>query len=213
MKNMKNLIPFLMLITLVITSCKKEETIVVEDETPIEVQLTATELEMMHYMMEEEKLAYDVYVTLFDIYGTIIFNSISKSELTHIAAVNQLLAKYNITNTASSTIGVYNIEHIQELYDALVAKGSLSLIDALTVGAIIEDVDIYDLEKYLGETENADIISVFNFLNCGSRNHLRGFMGQLELQGVNYTPQYITQERFDEIVNDSHETCASYTLD
>ncbi len=213
MKNLKNLIPFLMLITLVITSCKKEEAVVIEEEKTIEVQLTVTELEMMHYMMEEEKLAYDVYITLFDLWGTPIFDAISKSEITHITAVNLLLAKYNITNTASSVVGVYNIEHIQDLYDGLVVKGSLSLVDALTVGAIIEDVDIYDLEDYLEKTANADIISVFDFLNCGSRNHLRGFMGQLELQGADYTPQYITQERFDEIVNGSHEICNPYTLE
>lgn len=203
-----------MLIGILMMSCKKEDAIVVvEEETPMEEQLSAAELEMMHYMMEEEKLAYDVYVTLFDIYGTPIFNTISKSEETHITAVNLLLAKYNIINTASTEVGVYNIEHIQELYDALVAKGSLSLTDALTVGAIIEDVDIYDLETYLENTENEDIESVFNFLNCGSRNHLRGFMGQLLLQGADYTPQYITQERFDEIVNGSHEICNAYTLD
>lgn len=214
MKNLKNIVPLFMLLALVVISCEKEDDtpVVVEEETPIEAQLSAVELEMLHYMMEEEKLAYDVYVTLFGIHGITIFNTISRSETTHIDAVNKLLEKYNITNTASSTIGVYNDEHIQGLYDALVAKGSLSEVDALEVGAIIEDVDIYDLENYLENTENVNIISVFDFLNCGSRNHMRGFIGLLELEGVSYTPQYITQERFDEIVNHDHEFCASYTI-
>jgi len=195
---------------IVITSCEKEEAL---DETPIETELTAVELEMMHHMMEEEKLAYDVYVTLFELHGTSIFDNISKSEQTHMDAASELLAKYNIENTASTTLGVFNESHLQELYDALVVMGSQSLIDALKVGATIEDVDIYDLEEYLGITENADIISVFDFLNCGSRNHLRGFMSQLDLLGADYTPQYITQDRFDEIVYGGHEVCNVYTLD
>lgn len=214
MKKLKFLIPLFILFGLIVMSCTKEEedAVEIEEETPIEAQLTAVELEMMHYMMEEEKLAYDVYVTLFDLYGTIIFNTISKSETIHINAVNQLLAKYNIANTASSTIGVYNNEHLQGLYDALIAAGSLSLVDALKVACTIEDVDIYDLEEYLEKTENEDIESVFDFLNCGSRNHLRGFLSQLKAQGGDYSPQYITQERYDEIVNHDHEICTSYTL-
>lgn len=214
MKNFKKMIPLFMLLALVVISCKKEDDtpVVIEEETPIEEQLSAIELEMLHYMMEEEKLAYDVYVTLFDIHGITIFNTISKSEQSHIDAVNKLLVKYKITNTASNTVGVYNIEHIQELYDALIAKGSLSVVEALEVGATIEDVDIYDLENYLEDTENDDIESVFEFLNCGSRNHLRGFMGQLDAQGASYTPQYISQERFDEIVYGDHEVCGGYTI-
>ncbi len=210
MKKVKKGIYFIMLLGLFNSACSKEE---IEVETPMESQLTTAELAMLHYMMEEEKLAYDVYITLYQKYGTAIFNNISKSELTHIEAVNKLLEKYNIPNTASNTVGVYNIEHIQELYDGLIASGNISLVEALKVGATIEDVDIFDLENYLGETENADIISVFDFLNCGSRNHLRGFMLQLEAQGADYTPQFITQERFDEILNHDHEICASYTLD
>ncbi|MCD6179733.1 MAG: DUF2202 domain-containing protein [Bacteroidales bacterium] len=76
----------------------------------------------------------------------------------------------------------------------------------------MEDVDIYELEEYLENTQNADIISVFDFLDCGSRNHLRGFLGQLEAQGGEYTPQYITQEHYDEIMYGDHEFCTSFTL-
>lgn len=212
-KTIKSISLFIVL-GLAVLSCKKEEeTITNLEEIPVESELNAVELEMLHYMMEEEKLAYDVYVTLYDIHGITIFNNISKSETSHIEAVNKLLTKYNITNTASSTRGVYNIDHIQELYDALIAKGSTSVVEALTVGAIIEDVDIYDLEEYLGKTSNKDIQSVFEFLNCGSRNHMRGFIAQLDLQNANYTPQYITQDHFDEIIDAGHEVCGGYTID
>lgn len=198
-----------MLFAFVITACTKDNIV---DANPTETELTTAELDMLSHMMEEEKLAYDVYVTLYTIYETPIFNTISKSEQTHMDAVAALLEKYNIENTASTTFGVFNHENFQELYDALIESGSQSLVDALKVGATIEDVDIYDLDDYLSKTENADIISVFGFLNCGSFNHLRGFMNQLDLQDADYTPQYITQERFDEIITAEHSPCSSYSI-
>lgn len=40
----------------------------------------------------------------------------------------------------------------------------------------------------------------------GSRNHLRAFMKVLTQLGGTYTPQYISQEAFDAIVNSAVET-------
>lgn len=210
MKKLPILIPFFFAFALMLVSCKKETTI---EETPVLSELTTAELEMMHYMMEEEKLAYDVYVTLYNNYNAAIFNNISKSEQSHMDAVSKLLEKYGIENTASTTLGVFNDAHLQELYNSLVAAGNVSLVEALKVGATIEDVDIYDLEDYMALTDNVDILSVFDFLDCGSRNHLRGFVNQLDLQSAVYTPQFISEAHYLEIIESDHEACTSYTLD
>ncbi|HAG15641.1 MAG TPA: hypothetical protein DCG69_03830 [Bacteroidales bacterium] len=190
-------------------SCVKETS---EAELVASPELTAVELDMMKYMMEEEKLAYDVYVTLYEQFGLATFNNIAKSELSHMNAASKLLEKYGVENTASTTLGVFNDEHLQSLYNALIAQGSWSLVDALKVGATIEDVDIYDLEDFMEKTENEDIHSVFDFLDCGSRNHLRSFINQLTIQGAVYSPQYISQEHFDAILTGDKETCGTYTL-
>jgi len=202
---------FLLLFSLAVgvSSCNKETNTNEEQDV---AELSVAEKEMIDYMIEEEKLAYDVYVTLYNTHQLAIFSNISNSELSHMEAVRLLMEKYNVPNTASTTIGVFNNEHLQELYDALVAQGSQSVTDALTVGATIEDVDIYDLDAYLEETINPDIISVFDFLNCGSRNHLRGFVQQLSALEVSYVPQYITQDYFDQIIQSGHEICTSYTI-
>ena len=42
-------------------------------------------------MREEEKLARDVYLTLYDIWGTPAFNNIASSEQTHMDAVLMLI--------------------------------------------------------------------------------------------------------------------------
>jgi hypothetical protein len=44
-------------------------------------------------------------------------------------------------------------------------------------------------------------------LSCGSRNHLRAFTSQLELQGQSYIPQYLSLEQYNAILAGSHENC------
>ena len=54
-------------------------------------EITAAENESLNFMREEEKLAFDVYETLYIKWGTNIFNNIKKAELTHMDAVKILL--------------------------------------------------------------------------------------------------------------------------
>ena len=75
-----------------------------------------------------------------------------------------------------------------------------SALDALKVGALIEELDIVDLRVALSETENPDVQSVFENLMRGSRNHLRSFYRLITSAGETYEPQYLSQEDFDEIV-------------
>ncbi|MDG0979653.1 MAG: DUF2202 domain-containing protein, partial [Halieaceae bacterium] len=90
--------------------------------------------------------------------------------------------------------------------DALVAQGTNSLLEALYVGAEIEELDIADIENLkLQVVDNDDIILVYDNLLKGSRNHLRSFHRQVESNGGSYTPSHITQEQYDEIVNSDME--------
>ena len=74
-------------------------------------------------------------------------------------------------------------------------------------GATIEDLDIVDLQKYISETQNAQIISVYQSLQCGSRNHLRSFTGSLVFYDATYTPQFLSLEEYNIIVNSTQEQC------
>jgi hypothetical protein len=169
--------------------------------------ITPEEEDMLVYMREEEKLARDVYLTLFDQYQEQIFKNISNSEQRHMDKVLCLLEHYGLEDPASADIGVFSNEELQQLYNDLVEQGSASLVDALTVGATIEDVDIYDLELSLEEATNEAIVTIFNRLMCGSRNHMRAFSGMLAENGGSYTPQYISQEAYDDILASDHERC------
>ncbi|MEZ5406871.1 MAG: DUF2202 domain-containing protein [Acidimicrobiales bacterium] len=161
--------------------------------------LTPAEREGLLHMREEEKLALDVYQALYERWPLPVFDNIAAAEATHTASVKVLLDRYGLADPAAGrAAGSFESQEMQALYDALVAQGSGSLVDALTVGATIEDLDIADLRARA--TDTPDIALVYANLERGSRNHLRAFSAQLEGQGAGYTPLHITQSDYDAIV-------------
>ncbi|AIF70096.1 hypothetical protein PAP_08575 [Palaeococcus pacificus DY20341] len=165
--------------------------------------LSQEEIDGLLYMREEEKLARDVYLTLYEMYGLPVFQNIAQSEQTHTDAILSLIEKYNLTDPAVDEVGVFTNPELQELYDQLIVQGSQSLEDALKVGALIEEVDIKDLEEWIAKTDNADIIQVYESLISGSESHLRAFTRTLSTYGVSYEPQVISEEQYQEIVSSS----------
>jgi hypothetical protein len=79
------------------------------------------------------------------------------------------------------------------------------MLEALKVGAFIEETDIADLQKAMAGTSRPDILMVYDNLMRGSRNHLRAFAGQIEMQGVAYTAQAMPQAEVDAIINSPNE--------
>ncbi len=159
------------------------------------------------FMREEEKLARDVYLTLYDTWNQQIFQNIANSEQTHTDAVLTLLTAYDIPDpVGSNPIGVFVDNDLQSMYDSLVNKGYASLIDALQVGAAIEEIDIIDIEKRKEDViGNDDIIETYDMLLKGSRNHLRAFIKNLANQGIDYQPKYLTQAEYDAIIGSDTE--------
>jgi hypothetical protein len=169
--------------------------------------LTEVEAEGLIFMREEEKLARDVYLTLYDQWDIPIFQNIARSEQTHTDAIKNLLDTYGLVDPmVNDKIGVFVNPDLQALYDQLVEMGSQSLSDALKVGIAIEEIDILDLEKHIAQTDHADIQLVYENLLKGSRNHLRAFVSTLQRQtGETYQPQYLSQDVYDAIVGSAIE--------
>ncbi|ABR56472.1 conserved hypothetical protein [Methanococcus aeolicus Nankai-3] len=168
--------------------------------------ISEEEKEGLIEMREEEKLARDVYLTLYDKWKLQIFKNIANSEQTHTDSVKYLLEKYNIPDPVESEeVGKFSNPKFEELYNNLVEKGSQSAVDALIVGATIEDLDIADLENWISKTDNEDIKLVYENLMKGSRNHMRAFVRMLDSYGANYTPQYISSEEYEQILSSSME--------
>ena len=173
---------------------------------PIE-PISPAESGSLSFMREEEKLARDVYITLYNKWGVNIFTNISNSEQTHMEAILMLLNKYSLTDpVGSNAVGVFNNTTLQNLYSQLVAQGNISVLEAYKVGATIEDLDIFDLKNALLGNDNQDIKLVYDMLTKGSRNHMRSFYKNILNVGGTYLPQYITQAEFDAIINSAMET-------
>ncbi|HON41863.1 MAG TPA: DUF2202 domain-containing protein [Bacillota bacterium] len=157
------------------------------------------------YMVEEEKLARDVYAKMFELWGLRIFRNIAGAEQRHIEHVREVLKAQSLSDpTASAKPGEFADARLQNLYDILVKKGSESQEAALTVGAAIEDLDICDLEALKAKTKSDEIASLYNALIAGSENHMRSFTGQLKARGVEYKPEHISPERYSSILAGSN---------
>lgn len=162
----------------------------------------------LRYLREEEKLARDVYMRLGEAWGLPVFENIARSEQLHTEKVKELLAARGIADPVSDdTVGVFEDEVLRGLYETLVEQGLRSEGDALTVGATIEDLDIQDISDLEARTEEADVLSVYQSLKCGSHNHLRAFTRQLDQRDLSYTVQYITEEEYATILAADQGPC------
>jgi hypothetical protein len=135
--------------------------------------------EQLVYLIEEEKLAHDVYEAMFTLWGARVFGNILQSEESHQSQVLVVMQARNISDPRSATSGVFVNKDLQALYSQLIAKGSQSAIDAYEVGVAIEELDIDDLSKMLATAKDADVIAMMENLRMGSENHLRAFNNQL----------------------------------
>lgn len=168
--------------------------------------LSTDEINGLLQMVEEEKLAGDVYQTLYERTGLNNFKNIVEAERKHQAAVQNLLRQYGITDpTAGKALGEFTQPSFTALYQDLIKAGSLSNADALKVGLKIEELDIYDLQQAAAQTSRDDIQRVYENLLRGSRNHLRSFHRALQAEQQSYAPEFLTQAQYDAIATSEQE--------
>jgi hypothetical protein len=165
--------------------------------------LTQAEINSLHYLREEEYLAGDVYEYLSDLYSLPVFRNISKSEDVHTSRVKALLDAYSLEDPAlDHQQGKFKNKELQELYDLLIEKGSLSLDSAIVVGLTIEEKDIKDLQYALeNEIEAPEIQEVYEFLLMGSHHHIKAFNFHAKRLNMAYTPKFLSAEEFEAALN------------
>jgi len=178
------------------------------------------------FMREEEKLARDVYIVLGTLYpDSTVFGKIDDSEQRHTDAVRDMLEKYGVKDPSKNdNVGVYTGKqfgwYFTEKFNQLTTLAKNSEFDAYKVGALIEELDMYDIilcprvivetdDKINDETEcgklysdNADVVRMLDSLLDGSESHLRAYVKNIEnIQGEGtYEAQYLTQEEVDAIL-------------
>jgi len=198
-----------------------------DDATRIAAVLDYNEETHLVFMREEEKLARDVYTRLGMIYpDSAVFGKIDDSEQRHTDAVKEMLTGYAVEDPSTNdNTGVFTGadygDYFTEKYVYLVDKASVSELDALYVGAFIEELDMHDIHRCpsviveqdngvdseaecgLDYTDQPDIITLYESLIEGSESHLQGYVRAIEAiigKGA-YTAQVLTQEEVDEILD------------
>ena len=138
--------------------------------------LTAEQKSQLKYLVEEEKLARDVYAYLAASVTSQKFSNIVKSEQTHMDQVAAVLKTYKVWNpTLNRKAGVFYDKNLQALYNSLIAEGISGIAEAFGVGVKIETLDINDLQEFMAKPWSADIKLVLDQLLRGSQNHLAAF--------------------------------------
>ena len=173
------------------------------------VPATTVEAADLTFMREEEKLARDTYLTLYDKWGLAVLSNIASSEQSHMDALLKLLIKYKLPDpVGTNLIGQFTNPGLQSLYNELIGVGSRSSLDALKVGSTIEEKDMKDINDAIQRADKPDIIAVYESLLCGSRNHLRSFEQSIKkLTGAYFYAGILVQAEVDAIVNSPMETC------
>jgi len=169
---------------------------------PIVSTLTEGQEATLLWMREEEKLARDVYKTMYVQWKDVIFKNIANSEQNHMDALLKKIDSFGLTDPVSSNaVGSFENEELLNLYNDLIATGNDSYINALLVGVTIEDLDIADLIQAIDETDDLALKTTYENLLEGSKNHLRSFIGLLEAEGGEYSPVYISNNLFEAIID------------
>lgn len=183
----------------------KQKLITYFNSLPLQTLDTA-EIASLRQMLQEEKLARDVYLAMDYFWKLPIFKNIAASEAEHMKFVRLLYTRYNLKDPIpGDQVGVFADPLYTYLFQILVIVGSQSLQNALWVGTAIEDLDIDDLLKLAVQTDNKDIRMIYYNLCKGSRNHLRAYYPTLVKWGGSYQALFIDQELFDQIVNSKNE--------
>ena len=209
--------PLAILSMLTLFSCQEQllEPVINSDPVTTETQLiidtsislSAAEIESLLFMREEEKLARDVYLTYYQWYQSKQFSNIADSEQKHTDAVARLLAAFEIPDpVVSDEIGVFENSFLETLYLELTEKGQESQIEALKMGALIEEIDIQDLRLAADTLTHSSVLEVYDNLEKGSRNHLRAYYSSLKKQGIIYEPVVLDLELFNSIISSEMES-------
>ncbi|MEQ1638785.1 MAG: DUF2202 domain-containing protein [Methylococcales bacterium] len=162
------------------------------------------EINTLLVMREEEKLARDAYQILYGVWEQPVFKNIGASEQKHMDAILKKIKMFGLADPALPEAGRFSNPTFQTLYDQFiqwVAQGNVSTVDALRVGAIVEDWDIKDLNAAIEATNNVALKNTYQNLLEASKQHLRKFVGLLREQGADYNPQFIDQILFDAILD------------
>jgi hypothetical protein len=179
----------LSLISLSMSSCSQAQAISTE------------EADELQFMIQEEKMARDLYRQFYAQTGIQAFQNIAEAEQRHMDKIAGLLKQSALANPVENMAeGVFENEEIKKLYQELLNRAAASTIDALKTAAFVEEKDIEDLRAVIESSNQSKHISVLQHLEEASKRHLQAFARQLKNRGVDYEAQVLDKDEVHEIL-------------
>lgn len=147
------------------------------------------EAQSLAYMLEEERVAHDLYTALGEKYDSVVWDRIAPAEQRHHDAVERLLKLKDLDVPEAQEAGSYADKGLQDLYDEWLARGLESEEEAFQVGIELEQADIADLEATIKDFEgDDDVTGVLEALLRGSERHEAAFTRWADGEGMTGEP-------------------------
>jgi hypothetical protein len=164
---------------------------------------TASDVDGMRLIREEEKLSRDLYQSFYNNTSAAIFEDTARSEQSHMDAALMLLNKYGLQDPAKTEKGRFVNVSLQQTYDRLMVQGLRSENESLSAAAEYEEISIVDLEKQIKATDKPDVKTVYEGLLAGSQKHLRAYVKALQERGIQYSPQHLVVAKYQGLIGSS----------
>ena len=163
--------------------------------------LNEKEITAITQLIGKEKIAKDVYENFYQQYKNNLFGNIAKRKQKHIDIWKNILAKQNISVDENDAVA-----ETENLKNQFISEG-IDEISALKTALKIEELNLNDIYTVRRTSSKSAIREAANGVECGTKNHLFVFYRALKEKHENYTHQYISGKKFNNIVNGSVTSC------
>lgn len=139
--------------------------------------LAADQLDAFLFLLEEEKLAGDLYDLFYETSGLKVFDRISNSEDNHFDNLAAQADKLGVDISAILALpdGEYVNPEVQAMYDAWSVEGVASTQTAIEIAVEIETTDIEGLKDAAESVDVASLETAYLALAEASARHLDSF--------------------------------------
>ncbi len=155
---------------------------------------------LLFKMYQEEKMSYDLLGEFYERWQLDIFNNLRSRDQKHVWCVDKVIIKYGYINDVKSEDGLYKDSRIQKLYNELSVKGCISDLSALEAAAIIKERSISELRERIQTQSDPYIVKVIFLMEQASQKQFRALVESIKLSGSDYTPVYLTDDEYNNIV-------------
>lgn len=152
------------------------------------------------YLLEQEKLAHDVYRSLDTMWVTDIFNRVANEEYQHVGKLSAVAAEFmiNVPNHFNEyPMGQFIDTKLRRLYGELMAAANFSLEDAYRACAALEERKMYDLKVALKEPNFELENLTYKALLLGSEDNFKVFVRALNELNAAYTPVLLSPAEYE----------------